>query len=327
VVTPVSRVAAAKPPAPPRLLAHAASAHPSGVVAGAGSLWTIELHPSGRRAVTVVERRDVASGRVERSYRVPGEDFGIAYGLGRVWTWGAGVSRQPSSDVSSINPANSTVRTVTIGSGQVGDVAFAAGRAWFTQAARNRVVALAPGLNRGKASYRANGATDVAAYGPNSVVVLGSGGALLELPIGVTINHNDPSLTFLSATAQYGVWIGHGGQLTYSPAIDSPLTVSLRLSLRVALVVGDPQTGVYVVTTSMNPLHYDPYLVYYSPAALLARRPRPTTTLSGLVKVDSLTADPQGGVDFVTTEGVIARWNPAASPLASGAAAPGGSLR
>ena len=69
---------------------------------------------------------------------------------------------------------------------------------------------------------------------------------------------------------------GTAGGCTYQTAIDAAPTLTLRLPLNVGAVVGDPADGVYIATRSENPRHYDPYLIYYSPAALTAAHPRPT---------------------------------------------------
>jgi DNA-directed RNA polymerase specialized sigma24 family protein len=309
VVAPPKHVVAAAPVVPVGLVVPASS-RPSGITSGGGYLWTVELHPNARRGGTTIERRDLATGQREKAYRVSGEDFGIAYGLGRVWTWGASALRPLAWQVNSLDPVTGIVHTATLGSGPIEGVAFAGGRAWFTQAQRNRVVLLSPDVDGRSPPIDADGASDIAALSPTSVVVLSSAGQLLELPSNVIINHTDPSLTLVSSTPSYGVWIGHGGRLSYQPAIDSPLTVSLRLPLEIAHVVGDPTTGAYVATESSDPERVSPYLVYYSPQALKARHPRPTARLDGDVAVSAMSGGVDGGLVYVTTDGAIVSWNP-----------------
>jgi hypothetical protein len=291
-------------------LPHLARAYPNGVVAAAGQLWTVELHPSNKVPGTTVVRRDPGTGREETSYAVPGEDFGIAYGLGMIWTWGAAAGGPPASDVSVIDPETGHVRTLRVSYGPIEDVAFADGLAWFTQPDLNRVLRIAPLGRTRPTTLVADGARDIAPLGTASVVVLGSSGSLLDLPDEVFINRNDPTLTMLAAAPQYGVWLAHGRNLTHEPAIDLPLDVSLRLPLPVREVLGDPADGAYIATQSEGPQRYDPYLVYYSPQALASRHPRPTALLDGRVRVESMTSGPDGGVVFVTTSGALVSWNP-----------------
>lgn len=310
VVGTTTKAAAATAPAPPVSLSRLASANPSGVVTGAGFLWTVELHPSARHAGTTIERRDLRTGRPLQSYRVPGEDFGIGYGLGRIWAWGADDARPLLNEVSTLDPASGRVTSVGVGTGSIQAVAFTSRGAWFTQPQRNRVVVLTANLRTGRGVFPADGARDIGTLATDSVVALDSAGAVLELPREVTINRNDLTLTLLSSTPSHGVWIGHGNDLSYQPTINSPLTVSLRLPLEAAHVVGDPATGVYVATESSNPQDASPYLVYYSPQSLRAAHPRPVARLDGDVEVQSMTAGVNGALVFVATDGSVIAWNP-----------------
>jgi hypothetical protein len=310
VVAPTTTAVTAIVPAPPVALSRLASANPSGVVSGDGFMWTVELHPSARHGGTTIERRDLTTGRPLQSYQVPGEDFGIGYGLGKIWAWGADDGRPLVNEVSTLDPASGRVTTVGMGTGSIQSVAFTSRGAWFTQPQRNRIVVLTAGLRTGRAVFRADGAGDIGTLTTDSVASLDSGGAVLELPLGVVINHNDISLTLLSTTPSHGVWIGHVDDLSYQPTINSPLTVSLRLPLQAAHVVGDPATGVYVATESSNPQYVSPYLLYYSPQALRAPHPRAVARLDGDVEVQSMTAGVNGGLVFVATDGSVVEWNP-----------------
>jgi hypothetical protein len=299
--------------AAPIAIPHALAAEPSSVAVGGGYLWTLELHPSSGRPGSTIVRRDLVSGRPEASYQVPGEDFGLAYGLGKVWAWGVNDTRRNESAVSSLDPTTGAVHAVRLDKGEViAGAAFTAEAGWFTEPKQNRVLLVAPDSHGLTVRVGLPGARNVAPVSATSVVVSGTFGVMHELPANVLVQSGSPFLTYLSSTASYGVWIGHDNQLYYRTGIDDAPSVAVRLPLDVGLVTGDPATGVYVATRSNDPQHYDPYLVYYSPTALRAPRPRPTARLDGRVEVESMVSGQAGGIVFVTTSGAIESWNPSA---------------
>ena len=307
---PASRFAAmdtAQPVALPR----EPYAYPGGVVAGGGYLWTVELHPGARHPGTFIERRDPTTGREEVTYHVPEEDFTIAYGLGRVWTWGGGYRPGEPTIISTIDPSTGVVRsTAVVPRAGITDVAFAAGRAWFTEPVRGRVLIVNPHHLADRTSIGIVGARDVVPVSASSVVVSGTTGLLHQLPSNVVLGTPMASLSKLAAAPAYGVWIAHGRLLTYQPAIDAPLTTTLHLPFTVSGVMGDPQHGVYVALAGSKPQLNAPYLVYYSAEALRAARPRPTAVLNGHIGVSSMAPGPAGEVVFVTFDGGVWGWSP-----------------
>jgi hypothetical protein len=303
----VRAVAVPAPIAFPR----ASAAYPTGVAQGGGYLWTLELHPSSSRPGTTIVRRNLVTGRQEVSYQMPGEDFGIAYGLGRVWAWGVDDSRPHVSAVSSLDPKTSAVHAVRMGKGgMIASAAFTGDYGWFTQPEQNRVLLVAPRADGTMVTVEVAGARNVASVSATSVVVSGTSGVIQELPANLLVEPGAAFPTLLSSTPSYGVWIGHDNRLGYQSDISAPPSVQLGLPLSAGVVAGDPAHGVYVATRSDDPLHYDPYLLYYSPAALKAPRPRSTARLDGREQVESMVSGQNGGIVFVTTDGSIESWNP-----------------
>jgi hypothetical protein len=284
---------------------------PTAVAAGGGHLWTIELHPSGRRPQTTVVERDPATGRQQATYRVPGEDFGVAYALKRVWVWGVESGIRNASVITELDPANGAPVTRALNTDVIEAAGFTAHRAWFTEDDLARVVAVTPGGRSRAFRLRLPDANHLATAGPGSVVASGNSTAMQQLPSGRPVAAGSTPPTLLASTPTFGLWIGAGTSLSYRPALFGPTILSLQLPLRAALVMGDPSHGVYVATSSNDPQHFDPYLVYYSPRSLRAPDPQPSARLDGRVRVESMAAGPHGGVVFVTTGGQIDAWNPA----------------
>ena len=293
-------------------------ARPTGVAAGGGHLWTLELHPSGRRPNTTVVERDLGTGRREASYQVPGEDFGISYALGRVWVWGVESGIRNASVVTALDPVSGARWTKAVDTDVIEAAGFTAHRAWFTEDGLSRVVAVTPAGHAEALRLRLSDASHVAATGPGSVVVSGDSDIMQLLPTGRPALAENAPPTLLASSRGYAVWIGEGADLFYRPHVAAPSTLHLRLPLRVALVVGDPTRGVYVATSSNDPQHFDPYLVYYSPRDLRAAHPQPSARLDGRVRVESMAPAPRGGLVFVTTDGQIEGWDPAVVTVSPG---------
>jgi hypothetical protein len=297
----------AQPVALPRL----PYAYPGGVVAGGGYLWTVELHPSAKHPGSFIERRDPFTGRQEATYHVPEEDFTIAFGLGRVWTWGGGYRQGEPTIVSTIDPSTGAIHSADVRPrAGIAGVAFAAGRAWFTEPGRGQVMSVDPDHLGDMHAIGIVGARDVVPVGPSAVVVSGTTGLLHKLPSNAILGTPSSSLTKLAAAPGYGVWIAHGRQLTYQPAINAPLTTTLHLPYPVSGVMGDPEQGVYVSLAGSKPPLDAPYLVYFSPRSLQAAHPRPTAALNGHIGVSSMAARPDGSVVFVTFDGGVWAWTP-----------------
>lgn len=310
---PHQKVARAVASAAPIALPYAPSAVTSGVAAGGGYLWTLEQHPSSERRGSTIVRRNLVTGRPEASYRVPGEDFGIGYGLGRVWAWGVDDFRRNASEVISLDPTTAAVHALRVDHTEaIAGAAFTADYGWFTEPERNLVLQLASRASGAMATKEVPGARNVASVSATSVVVSGTFGFTYQLPAKHLVEPSAAFSTLLSSTPSYGIWIGHDNLLAYQPDLTAPSSVHLRLPLAAGLVTGDPAAGVYVATRSNDPQHYNPYLIYYSPAALKALQPRPTVRLDGHVRVESMVPGQNGGIVFVTSAGAIESWNPTA---------------
>ncbi len=281
----------------------------SGVTAGGGFIWTIESRATRSGSISYIVERNPVTGAVESRYRVPQPDDHISYGLGKVWAW----HNQADFHYTAIATVDrlgqlSTLRTSP--SVAIDDVAFTRDFAWLTEPTANQVTAMHNNvLSLGEGSTVV-GARFVIPLSATSVLVAGRSGTMRVLPSGQFVYLGVRGLSLLASAPSYGIWIARGPVLTYQTRIDEPPSVTLRLPLDVASVTGDPAQGVYVALRSNNPFHYDPYLVYYSPAALRSRHPVPTARLDGLLQAEGMTADPAGGVVFVTNNGAIDEWNP-----------------
>jgi hypothetical protein len=280
----------------------------SGVTAGGGYIWTIENRSTKRGSRTYVVERSPISGRVEKRYRVPQPDDHIGYGFGKAWAWHDN------------NDASTTALATVDGGGDVDtqkstppiavqDATFTSRLAWFTEPAVNAVVTYRTGLFGITTRLTIPGAKFVVPLSGSSVLVATGSGELRSLPGNEVVDRGERAPTLLAPAPDYGIWIAHGRQLSYQASIALKPSVNLTLPLNVAGVTGDPAHGVYVATSSDNPLHYDPYLVYYSPAALKAPHPQPTARLDGLVQAEDMVANPAGGVVFTTNEGDVDAWN------------------
>ena len=280
-----------------------------GVTAGGGYIWTIENHATRSGSQSFIVQRDPISGRVLGRYGVPEADDQIGYGLGKAWAWHDS-DDFPTTAIATVDGSGDVDALTTRPSKAVEDATFTGDSAWFTEPTVNSVLRFPGSILRPARTSTIAGATFVVPLSESQVLVAGRTGTLHELPGGrpVRVGHRAPTL--LSPAPQYGVWIGYGRQVSYWPSIGAAPTLTLRLPLTVGAVVGDPAHGVYVATRSDNPRHYDPYLVYYSPAALTAAHPQPTALLDGLVQAEHMVIDPAGGVVFTSNEGAVDLWYP-----------------
>jgi hypothetical protein len=248
----------------------------------------------------------------QRAYLVPGEDFFLAYGVGRLWAWGNPGVAGASTTLSSLNPSSGAVRRVRLGPG-VGltSVAFAKGSAWFTEPAQNRVLLVGRVPVRFLQTIVVPKPEYAVTVDPLTILVSDASGALRELPSYEVADAREAFPTLLSQAPALGLWFGHGKLLDYQRTLGTAPSVELRLAHPVSAVAGDPVTGVYVATKSSSAQNYGPYLVYYSGAAATSRLPEASAQLGGHVRIESMAAEPGGGVVFVTSDGVVASWNPA----------------
>lgn len=285
----------------------------NGVTFGGGWIWTIESRPTKVGSRAYVVQRNPVTGKINARYRVPQADDHIAYGFGKAWTWHNG-DDFPNTAIATVGTTGDVGSERWTPSVAIQDMTFTSGFAWMTEPKANFVVTFRDGVLGANGGAPLTGARFVIPLSPHSVLVAGSTGTLHELPSGqfVYLGAKPPSL--LASAPAYGIWIAHGRRLTYQTRIDEPPALRLDLPLSVGAVIGDPDHGVYVELHSENPRHYDPYLVYYSPAALRSPHPQPTARLDGLVQAEGMVANPAGGVVFVTNDGAVDAWHPDASP-------------
>jgi hypothetical protein len=142
------------------------------------------------------------------------------------------------------------------------------------------------------------------------VLVAGRSGTLRELPSQQFVYLGAKPPTVLEAAPAYGIWIAYGRRLTFQTRIDQAPLVSMTMPYPVRFVSGDPATGIYVALDSKDAEDNEPYLVYYSPAALAAHRTQPTAKLTGDLQVEGMVDDPVGGIVYVTNNGAVVAWRP-----------------
>ncbi len=285
----------------------------SGVTTGGGLIWTIESRATRSGSISYVVGRNPVTGAIQSRDRVPQPDDHISYGFGKVWAWHNEADFHYTA-IATVTPVGTITTLRSSPPVAIDDMAFTKDFAWLTEPTVNRVVAVHDGVLGADRESTVAGARFVIPLSATSVLVAGRSGTMRVLPSGQFVYLGLTGLTLMAPAPSYGIWIARGRVLTYQTRIDEPPSVTLRLPLEVGSVTGDPTHGVYVALRSDNPFHYDPYLVYYSPAALRSRNPVPTARLDGLLQAEGMTADPAGGVVFVTNNGGIDEWNPLGLP-------------
>jgi len=112
---------------------------PSAIVAGAGSLWVLNVEDQ------TVSRIDPASNKVVTTRAVGGTPTGIAFGDGSVWVAaGFGLTSGAGGSVLELDPAtNELGRPIHVGSGLRG-IAFGFGSIWVTNKNANTVTRIDP---------------------------------------------------------------------------------------------------------------------------------------------------------------------------------------
>ncbi|HTW20759.1 MAG TPA: hypothetical protein VME70_11175 [Mycobacteriales bacterium] len=290
----------------------------SDVTAGGGYIWTIETRPTRAGSLSYVVKRNPVNGQVVGRYRVPRPDDHIAYGFGKAWAWHDD-NDYPSTAIATVDGAGGVDVERSTPSIAIDEVTFTDRFVWLTEPRANQVMTMRDGVLGAQAVSSVSGARFVVPLGPSSVLVAGRSGLMRELPSGNSVVIGGTP-TLVAPAPSYGIWIVTGRRASYFPAISDRATLTLPLSLEVGAVIGDPSDGVYIATRSRNPRHYDPYLVYYSPAALEKHHPKPTARLDGFVQAETMTANPAGGIVFTTNEGAVDSWNPAGHPVSAGKA-------
>jgi DNA-directed RNA polymerase specialized sigma24 family protein len=310
---PFDEGAPAVPVLNPFLLARSPSEFATAVTAGGGYLWTIEIEPTQKGESSFVVQRDPTTDKVVRRFRVSGADNDIGYGDGQLWAWSS--NNYPKRtvittiDVSAGNDGWSSSVQSSKPSIAIANAAFTPGTAWLTEPAQDMV--RVDGGDGAAASVK--GARYIAPSGPQRVVVGARHGAMRELPSGRVIDGaltGSGRLSLVAPAPAYGLWLARGRQLLYQRDVDAPVSVRLTLPHNVFAVVGNPAGGVYVALHSNSPLNHDPYLVYYSARSLASGHPRPSVHVDGELQVESMVADPAGGVVYTTNQGSVVRWDP-----------------
>jgi hypothetical protein len=295
------------------------------VASGAGDVWTIGQAYSHGHQHTYVFRRDAATGRKLRSYRVPASESEIGFGLGDVWSWGGGSEVEGTGDgrLTVLTPSTGARTSVSLGAnGGFGQLVFAGNLGFATQS-DGRVIA----FHRGDPSaataavVRVPGARRLAGLG--GTLYVGSADHLLRQyaaaygwpPTGSgepVALHGVP----LAEAEPDGFWLQIGGELVHEAAdgrqVDASLVLppgSAKPAARPGEVSGAIEAGGGLYVGLINSSGHADDLLYYSPAALAALHPQPTAVHHGLQNF-SIALDPAGGV-IATGQNEFGRWDPA----------------
>jgi hypothetical protein len=315
----------------------------TGATMGGGFVWTLTNKRTRHATYGVVQRRDPDSGGVTRTYRVPdGEQF-LAYGLGRVWTWGGGDGAYPHGELTVVSPATGHTTTVDLGYGKglttsayayTADaaLAFAGGYAFGLRENNGGIVRFDPH------HLHSAGPTQPVQRAGDAQSLLGSGDTLSTLDqhglmgqwtIGAEWPQQNPpgdpvqATDFPLAVTSDGYWVARGGGLVHErsdgtqvgAAIPIPPGHGATFVPNPVSVVIDANGGLYAGLPKPGPSGIS--LLYYSPAALRAHHPTPTAVGQTNGGVDKLVADPAGGVvvasgSLLAGKASIGRWDPAA---------------
>jgi hypothetical protein len=280
-----------------------------GVTAGGGYIWTIESRATKHGSRSFVVQRDPVSGRVIARYAVPEPDDHIAYGFGKAWAWHDN-DDFPTTSIATVDLSGEIASSRTTPPIAIQDATFTANAAWFTEPKVNSVLLFSHGVLGAASTVSVSRPKFVVPLSSRSVLVGGGSNTLLALPSHRTYPLSGGPPTLLAPAPSYGFWVAHGRQMYYQSAISASHKLVLTMPLAIGAIIGGPATGVFVALRSDDPLNHDPYLVYYSPAALAQAHPVPTAHLDGLAQAEGMVADPAGGIVFVTNEGTVEAWRP-----------------
>jgi hypothetical protein len=222
-------------------LATWASAHVVAVTAGGGSVWSLEEHATRAADHADIVQRDPVTGAVEKHWIVSATYEFIAYGYGKVWVWGGGVSAAPESIAMTLDPTSGArSATADLGFGNAFDsVVFAADGLISPPPQTNIII---------NPNYR------IAAGAHPWVPAAGT-------TFWVSNRHGDLYREDLAR-------LRRAGSAVTLPHV--PLAVA-----------ADSSGGLYVALVSPSHAQAAPSLLYYSAAALDSASPRPTAIRNG----------------------------------------------
>jgi hypothetical protein len=280
------------------------------ITAGIGAIWTIESRGAAADSQAVVVEHDPVSGHVVGTYAAPKADDRIAFGFGKIWTWHDAADYPTRTTIATIDTVGDVQAFRTRPAVAITSATFTNGAAWFVEPDTQALIRFPAGVLSDPHRSPGTRARFIVPVSAHSILIAEADGTQRLLPGHRIITRSTPPPTLLSPAPGYGIWTGHGNRVTYQRSVNAKPSLTITLPLRVGAVVGDPAHGVYIATQSNNPVHYDPYLVYYSPSALRPANPQPTARLNGLVQAEHIVASPAGGVVFVTNKGTVDAWNP-----------------
>jgi hypothetical protein len=309
-------------PGPHPTTAMWASAHVVAVTAGGGSVWSLEEHATRAADHADIVQRDPFTGAVEKHWLVSSTYEFIAYGYGKVWVWGGGVSAAPESIAMTLDPTTGTrSATADLGFGNAFDsLVFAAGSAWAAVPERNRLISF---------GFQGVRSTANVTHLPGIVSVVRIGGGLATIardgllsPIPEQLGPVNPNARIAAGAhpwvpaAGTTFWVSnrHGDLYREDLARLRRAGSAVTLPHVPLAVAADSSGGLYVALVSPSHAQAAPSLLYYSAAALGVASPRPTAIRSG-DEIHRLAVDPAGGVVYTNSADALIHWNPAGPGL------------
>jgi hypothetical protein len=160
--------------------------------AGFGWIWGLSAAGNGNPGRSWVDQLDPTTGARIRRFSIPAPTAKIAVGAGRVWVIGQNAGGGGTSYITTIDPTNDAIATLTLTNQRAEpfDIAFGSGSAWVTMQLLNQVWRLTPatsgtGFAKSVITVR-GGPTDIAATGAGAIWVqrLDSGQLSYLAPIG-----------------------------------------------------------------------------------------------------------------------------------------------
>jgi hypothetical protein len=299
-----------------------ATAHVVAVAAGGGSVWSLEEHATRAADHADIVQRDPVTGAVEKHWIVNASYTFIAYGYGKVWIWGGGVSSFAESIAMTLDPTTGTrSATAHLGRGNAFDsVVFAAASAWAAVPERNRLLSF--GFHEGASTTnvsKVRGIDSVVRVG-RGLAVIGRDGSVGSIP--QQIGPVNPTSRIAAGAHPWAraagstFWVSNRRGDLYR----EDLARSLRIGSSVTLprpplaVAADTSGGLYVALVNRSQSPTVPSLLYYSPRALDAASPRPTAIRHD-GEIHRLALDPAGGVVCTNSADALIHWDPAGRAL------------
>jgi hypothetical protein len=282
-----------------------------GVASGHGEIWALVVQGSSY----AVEEINPTTQRAGASYRMTSPASHIFYGAGRVWLTGA-------NRVSALNPASGHFLTHRLGNGaKVSAMVFHGTTAYAALGGHDELLTLRPGR-----TFRAKLIAERG--GPAAVVALS--GAIQptnRMKNLIPIIFRDANTSFLAeisrlrpviaSAGKRAVWV-HSGKGLIRITVPSGGTIRrgndiasrqhFATDIRVRQIMMTPGGDSYVSAQNRGGRSHR-NLLYFSRAALRAKKPVPTATHRGLAAL-GLALDPAGGVVYADRTGKLRRWVP-----------------